>query len=46
MSEQTPMDANDNLIKYPRTVHIESSRHGSGDDLDDVSFAALAAAIW
>lgn len=31
----------DSIHKYPRTRHLVGSRHGEGDDLDDVPFDAL-----
>lgn len=31
----------DELVKYPRTPHLEGSRHGFGDDAGDVSFDEL-----
>lgn len=32
----------DSIRKYPRTRHLAGSRHGQGDDLEDVDFASIA----
>lgn len=31
----------DGFVKYPRTAHLEGSRHGAGDPVDDVAFVAV-----
>lgn len=32
----------DFFLRYPRTAHLEQSRHGAGDAADDVAFVELA----
>lgn len=35
-------DTSDFFLRYPRTRHLDGSRHGAGDSADDVAFSELA----